>query len=77
MIVLAVIAISLIVSIDQYHDNEWRYVGKYECNQVGVVEQTKARVYPAEVNGFTPYILFKQRNKDGSYVVSCVLNKEK
>ena len=77
MIVIAVIAISLIVSIDQYHDNEWRYVGKYECNQVGVVEQTKARVYPARVNGFKPYILFKQKNKDRSYVVSCVLNKEK
>ena len=75
MIVLALIM--LIISVDQYNDNEWRYVGKYECNQVGVVEQTKARVYPAEVNGFKPYILFKQKNKDGSYVVSCVLNKEK
>ncbi len=75
MIVIALIM--LIISVDQYNDNEWRYVGKYECNQVGVVEQTKARVYPAEVNGFKPYILFKQRNKDGSYVVSCVLNKEK
>ena len=75
MIVLALIM--LIISVDQYNDNEWRFVGKYECNQVGVVEQTKARVYPAEVNGFKPYILFKQKNKDGSYVVSCVLNKEK
>ena len=75
MIVIALIM--LIISVDQYNDNEWRYVGKYECNQVGVVEQTKARVYPAEVNGFKAYILFKQRNKDGSYVVSCVLNKEK
>ena len=75
MIVLALIM--LIISVDQYNDNEWRYVGKYECNQVGVVEQTKARVYPAEVNGFKPYILFKQKNRDGSYVVSCVLNKEK
>ncbi len=75
MIVIALIM--LIISVDQYNDNEWRYVGKYECNQVGVVEQTKARVYPAEMNGFKPYILFKQRNKDGSYVVSCVLNKEK
>ena len=75
MIVIALIM--LIISVDQYNDNEWRYVGKYECNQVGVVEQTKARVYPAEVNGFKPYILFKQKNKDGSYVVSCVLNKEK
>ena len=75
---MSVIAlILLIISVDQYNDNEWRYVGKYECNQVGVVELTKARVYPAEVNGFKPYILFKQRNKDGSYVVSCVLNKEK
>ena len=75
MIVLALIM--LIISVDQYNDNEWRYVGKYECNQVGVVEQTKARVYPAQVNGFKPYILFKQKNRDGSYVVSCVLNKEK
>ena len=75
MIVIALIM--LIISVDQYNDNEWRYVGKYECNQVGVVEQTKARVYPAEVNGFKPYILFKQKNRDGSYVVSCVLNKEK
>ena len=75
MIVIALIM--LIISVDQYNDNEWRYVGKYECNQVGVVEQTKARVYPAQVNGFKPYILFKQKNKDGSYVVSCVLNKEK
>ena len=75
MIVIALIM--LIISVDQYNDNEWRYVGQHECNQVGVVEQTKARVCPAEVNGFKPYILFKQRNKDGSYVVSCVLNKEK
>ena len=75
MIVLALIM--LIISVDQYNDNEWRYVGKYECNQVGVVEQTKARGYPAQVNGFKPYILFKQKNRDGSYVVSCVLNKEK
>lgn len=75
MIVIALIM--LIVSVDQYNDNEWRYVGKYECNQVGVVEQTKARVYPAKVNSFKPYILFKQKNRDGSYVVSCVLNKEK
>ena len=75
MIVIALIM--LIISVDQYNDNEWRYVGQHECNQVGVVEQTKARVYPAEVKGFKPYILFKQRNKDGSYVVSCVLNKEK
>ena len=75
MIVIALIM--LIISVDQYNDNEWRYVGQHECNQVGVVEQTKARVYPAEVNGFKPYILFKQRNKDGSYVVSCVLNKGK
>ena len=75
MIVIALIM--LIISVDQYNDNEWRYVGQHECNQVDLVEQTKARVYPAEVNGFKPYILFKQRNKDGSYVVSCVLNKEK
>ena len=75
MIVIALIM--LIISVDQYNDNAWRYVGKYECNQVGVVEQTKARVYPAKVNSFKPYILFKQKNRDGSYVVSCVLNKEK
>ena len=77
MIILVVIALSLIVSVDQYHDNQWKYVGYHECNQVGVVEQTKARVYPAEVDGFKPYILFKQKNEDGGYVVSCVLNKEK
>ena len=76
MIILVVIALSLIVSVDQYHDNQWKYVGYHECNQVGVVEQTKARVYPAEVDGFKPYILFKQKNEEGSYVVSCVLEKE-
>ena len=73
--VIAVILISLIVGIDQYHDNEWKYVGHHECNQVGTVVQTNAKVYPAQVEGYKPYILFKQKNEDGSYVVSCVLTK--
>ena len=70
--VLAVIAI---VAAYEVKENDWKYVGPHDCNQVGVVEQTKARVYPIKVEGSKPYIIFKQKNKDETYTVSCVLEK--
>ena len=71
---ITLMIITLMVSAHQYQDN-WQYVGHHECNQVGIVEQTKAKVYHAQVEGYKPYILFKQKNKDGTYTVSCVLEK--
>ena len=70
-----VLAVIVILTSYEVKDNEWKYVGKHECNQVGIVEQTKAKVYAAQVEGYKPYIVFKQQNKDGSYTVSCVLEK--
>ena len=70
-----VLAVVIILTSYQVKDNDWKYVGKHECNQVGMVEQTKAKVYAAQVEGYKPYIVFKQKNKDGTYTVSCVLEK--
>ena len=70
-----VLAVVTILTAYNLKENNWQYVGKHECNQVGVVEQTKARVYPAQVEVYKPYIVFKQQNKDGTYTVSCVLEK--
>ena len=66
---------AVILTSYQIKEHDWKYVGKHECNQVGIVEQTKARAYAAQVEGHKPYIIFKQKNKDGSYTVSCVLTK--
>tara|TARA_R100000008_G_C3569015_1_gene160890 strand:- start:1208 stop:1435 length:228 start_codon:yes stop_codon:yes gene_type:complete len=70
-----VLAVIVILTSYQVKDNDWKYVGKHECNQVGMVKQTKAKVYAAQVEGYKPYIVFKQKNKDGTYTVSCVLEK--
>ena len=70
-----VLAVVVILTSYQIKEHDWQYVGKHEFNQVGVVEQTKARAYAAQVEGYKPYIIFKQKNKDGSYTVSCVLTK--
>jgi hypothetical protein len=51
--------------------SDWKYVGKHECERVGLLEPEKARVYPLKVDGFKPYILFKKKNTDGSYTVAC------
>ena len=70
-----IISVVMIVSAYQYQTNDWQYVGKHKCNQIGVVQQTKAKVYPVIVDGHQPFIILKQKNKDGSYIVSCVLPK--
>ena len=69
MIIL--LALLMMGSVAAYDMNDWQYVGKQECERVGLLEPEKATVYPLKVDGFKPYILFKQKNEDGSYTVAC------
>ena len=69
MIIL--LALLMIGGVATYDMNDWKYVGKHECERIGLLDPEKARVYPLKVDGFKPYILFKQQNKDGSYSVAC------
>ena len=69
-----IILISLLTmgSFVTYHHLEWKHVGYHECKQVGILEPENATVYPAQVAGGPPYILFKQKNKNGTYTVGCI-----
>ena len=71
MIVL-LLGLALIGGVATYDMNEWKYVGYHECKRIGFLEPEKATVYPAKVTGEKPYILFKQKNKDGTYTVACI-----
>ena len=68
---ILLLALLMIGGVATYDMNDWQYVGKHECKRVGLLEPEKARVYPLKVEGYKPYILFKQKNKDGSYIVAC------
>ena len=69
--IILLVGLVLIGSVATYDTNEWRYVGHHECKRIGFLTPEKATVYPAQVTGEKPYILFKQRNKDGTYSVAC------
>tara|TARA_R100001143_G_C3352771_1_gene130530 strand:+ start:1821 stop:2072 length:252 start_codon:yes stop_codon:yes gene_type:complete len=60
-----------ILSVASYDQSDWKYVGYHECKQIGTVEPGKARVYPLSVDD-NHYILFKQKNHDGTFTVTCV-----
>jgi hypothetical protein len=71
MIVLLV-WLAVIGGVATYDINEWKYVGYHECKRVGYLTPEKVTVYPAQVKGESPYILFKQKNLNGTYKVACV-----
>jgi len=69
--ILFLVSTAFMLGMSAYDSYEWRYVGYTECERVGFVEPEKATVYPAHDKHQKPYILFKQRNKDGTYTVAC------
>ena len=71
MIVLLV-WLAVIGGVATYDINEWKYVGYHECKRAGYLTPEKVTVYPAQVEGESPYILFKQKNLNGTYKVACV-----
>ena len=71
MIVLLV-WLAVIGGVATYDINEWKYVGYHECKRVGHLTPEGSTVYPAQVEGESPYILFKQKNLNGTYKVACV-----
>jgi len=71
MILLALLTVGGVAAYDM---NDWDYVGYHQCKQIGVVEPGKARVYPLSVDD-NHYILFKQKNNDNTYTVTCTKDK--
>ena len=69
--IILLVGLILIGGVATYDTNEWKYVGHHECKRIGLLEPEKSTVYHAQVTGEKPYILFKQRNKDGTYTVAC------
>lgn len=69
--ILFLVSSVFMLGMATYDSYEWRYVGYTECKRVGFLEPEKATVYPAHDKHQKPYILFKQRNKDGTYTVAC------
>ena len=70
--IIILVGLMLMGGVAAYDMNEWKYVGHHECERIGFLELEKATVYPAQVAGEKPYILFKQKNKDGTYTVACI-----
>jgi hypothetical protein len=65
------LGILMVLTIASYDQSDYKYVGYHECKQIGTVRPGKARVYPLNMEG-NHYILYKQKNHDGSYTVTCV-----
>lgn len=69
--IILLIYLAVVGSVAAYDINEWKYVGHHECKRVGYLTPEGSTVYPAQVEGEKPYILFKQKNLDGTYTVAC------
>jgi len=69
---IALLGLLIVGSIATYHINDWKYIGHHECKRVGYLEPEKSTVYPAIIDSDKPYILFKQKNKDDSYITGCI-----
>ena len=69
--IILLIYLAVVGSVAAYDINEWKYVGHHECKRVGYLTPEGATVYPAQVEGENPYILFKQKNLDETYTVAC------
>ena len=69
--IIILVGLMLMGGVAAYDINEWKYVGHHECKRVGYLTPEGATVYPAQVEGEKHYILFKQKNLDGTYTVTC------
>lgn len=63
----------LIGGVAAYDMNDWKYVGYHECKRIGYLHKEKSTVYPATVDNKVHYILYKQKNNDGTYTVNCTI----
>lgn len=60
MIIIPVILVVMLTALTE----DYKYVGVHHCEK-------SEHVYPAQVEGFKPYIIYQGKNTDGFWVVKC------